>query len=391
MPTTHRPKKLSIRDIDAAPTGVETMLWCGALPGFGARCQASGRKTFIARFRTRAGQQRSMTIGRCCDLMVDQARNLARAAFAEVAAGGDPAAARQEARAAPTMADLEARYWKEHAPYKKPSSLRHDKRNWPRIQAALGRRRVAEVTKSDCTALHASWAHQRVTANHIRALLSKAMSLAVEWGWRTDNPVERTPRFKIAPRETILTPAQLAMLDAELDTHPLPFANLIRLLAITGCRLNEIMSAERSWVDLQRRVLVLPDSKTGPRQVPLPAAAISIIQAMSPHRWLIPGRKRNSHLSRPNIRWDKLVRDLGLPAGLRIHDLRHTAGSLGHQAGLSQRQIADQLGHRDLATTARYLHGAGDRAAAAERVAEAVTAGWRRDATIAPELTETTT
>lgn len=350
--------------------------WDATLPGFGVRAQDSGRKTYVARYRTTAGRQRKMTLGRCCDLSPDQARDRARQVFAAAAAGEDPAAARAEARGAPTMADLEAAYWAQHAPYKKASSLVHDRRNWARIQAALGRRRVAELTKADCIALHASLASKPASANHVRALLGKAMALATSWGWRADNPVRGTPRFRVAARETILTPAQLADMDAALAQFPQPFANLVRLLALTGCRLNEIAAARRDWVDVGRRLLVLPDSKTGPRSVPLPAAALAIIETMPPHEWLIPGRLPGRHMGHPWEAWKRLKAAAGLPPRLRIHDLRHTAGSLGHAAGLSQRQIADQLGHKHLATTARYLHATTGPGQAADVMAAAVSSAW---------------
>ena len=87
-------------------------------------------------------------------------------------------------------------------------------------------------------------------------------------------------------------------------------------------------------------------------------------------------------MAKPYVSWYSLLKRAGLPRGTRIHDLRHTFGSHGHAKGLSQRQIATMLGHADLATTARYLHGLGDEAAAVDTVAEAVTAGWRRDGTL---------
>lgn len=360
------------------PAGADSWRWDSTLPGFGVRAQASGRKTYVARYRTRTGRQRKLTIGRCCDLSPDQARDIARQAFAAVAAGDDPAAQRKADRAAPGMRDLADRYMREHAPYKKPSSVVHDRRNWVRVLRAMGSLRVADVAPSDCIALHASLAARPVTANHCRALLSKAFGLAITWGWRDSNPVRGTPRFRIKPRETILSPDQLAAMDAALQ--PGPFADLVRLLALTGCRLNEIAAARRDWVDVERRVLVLPDSKTGPRVVPLPAAAMSIIEAMpAGQEWLIPGRNPRRHLGHPWEAWKRLKAAAGLPPRLRIHDLRHTAGSMGHAAGLSQRQIADQLGHRDLATTARYLHGVGGAAAAAEVMASAVSARWRQN------------
>ncbi len=359
------------------PADGDAWLWDSTLPGFGVRAQASGRKTYVARYRTLAGRQRKLTVARCCDVGPEQARDMARQVFAAAARGEDPAGQRGADRQAPTMRDLEARYWRDHAPYKKASSLVHDRRNWPRILAAMGSRRVADVTRGDCVALHAGLARNPVKANHVRALLSKAMTLAVEWGWRQDHPVRGTPIFRIAARETILSPQQLADMDAALRDFRPAFGDLIRLLALTGCRLREILGARRDWVDVDRAVLVLPDSKTGPRVVPLPAVAVAIIKAMPAGQvWLIPGERRGNPMARPHGAWVRLLKAAKLPTTLRIHDLRHTAGSLGHAAGLSQRQIADQLGHRNLSTTARYLHGVGSAAVAAEAVAAAVSSAW---------------
>lgn len=224
------------------------------------------------------------------------------------------------------------------------------------------------------------------TGNHVRALLSKAFNLAIDWGWRTDvNPCVGVKRYKIRQRELILTPAQLTALDTALTDLVnrgliLPqFGDLFRLLAVTGCRLNEIMSARRDWVDFERRLLLLPDSKVGQRRINLSVAALEIIAAMPPHKWLIPGKIGGSHMTQPHTAWDRVVEHAGLPPETRIHDLRHTAGSMGHRAGLSQRQIADMLGHANLATTERYLHGyVEDRSKAVDTVSAIITAGWKK-------------
>lgn len=371
--------KLNKSTIDAlAPAGRDLWTWDSTLPGFGVRAQASGRKTFIARYRTRDGQQRKLTIARCCDMTPDQARELARKAFAEAAAGGDPAKQRADARAAPLMAELQDRYMRLHAnPYKKPSSARQDARNWRRfILPALGQKKVDAVTKQDVLALHGSLSATPVTANHVRALLSKAMNLAIDWGMRTQpNPCIGVKRFRVRQRERVLTPAEMARLHQHLP--PGPVGDLVRLLALTGCRLSEILTARRAWVDTQRRLLLLPDSKVGQRRIALPAAAMAIIEAMPENEWLIPGRRPGTHMEKPYGSWYKATKAAGL-AGLRFHDLRHSFGSLGHMAGLSQRQIADMLGHASLATTERYLHGYQDDAARGVDVVSArITEAWK--------------
>ena len=51
----------------------------------------------------------------------------------------------------------------------------------------------------------------------------------------------------------------------------------------------------------------------------------------------------------------RLVKRLGL-AGLTFHDLRHDAASSLTMAGVPQRSIKEQLGHRDPWMTVRYQH-----------------------------------
>ena len=371
--------KLTKRLVDAAQADT----WCSEMPGFGVRVHPGGRRVYVVRYRTRTGRQRLLTLGRAVDLSADQARDMARQVFAAVAAGADPAEDRRERRAAPTVTDLRDRYMREHAPRKK--SGRRDAWNWDRcIGPRWGARKISEVTTADVAALHASMRATPTQANHVRALISKAWSLAAAWGWHQGpNPAAAVPRYPMRARERVLSREELARMDAALSALvdagriARPAADLFRLLALTGCRLTEVMHARRDWVDVERRLLVLPDSKTGPRAVQLPVLALQIIEAMPASPWLIPGRRPGRPMARPYAAWALVLRAAALPPDTRIHDLRHTFGSHGHRAGHSQRQIADLLGHRHLATTARYLHGVADgQDSAADVVAERVASGW---------------
>ena len=64
-------------------------------------------------------------------------------------------------------------------------------------------------------------------------------------------------------------------------------------------------------------------------------------------------------------------RTVTLPAvvveGLRVHDLRHTAGTLATAAGGSLREVMDRLGHSTTVAAVRYQHVMADRDAAIAR------------------------
>lgn len=352
---------------NTAASDKDVFLWCSELPRFGVRVAVSGRKTYIARYRSAAGQSRMATLARTVDMPPAQARELARRLFAEVAAGGDPSAERQAKRHAPTVAELRERYEREYAkPYKKGASVVRDETLWRlHILPALGSRPIDSVTSADITALHVAMHDKAVSANRVLSLLCHAFNMARRWKL-TDapNPVCDIPRYRERHRDRILTSEEIARLHVALgepQTQP-SFALLVRLLLLTGCRLNEIMSARVEWVDWERGLLLLPDSKTGQRRIFLPLAALKLIEHRRECEWLIEGSRSKTHLKRPHRTWLRLCARAGIE-GVRLHDLRHTAASNLHSLGASQADIAAILGHKQLSTTARYLHSSHGRSA----------------------------
>jgi integrase len=85
-------------------------------------------------------------------------------------------------------------------------------------------------------------------------------------------------------------------------------------------------------------------------------------------------------LNRHNVRrrgHDYALKDAGLPPGIRLHDLRHTAATLWLAAGESIYFVQQQLGHADIQTTIDQ-YGHPDKQAHREAAARA--ASWWRGA-----------
>lgn len=375
------------------PAGLEQWIWDTELEGFGIRIQASGRKVYVIRYRVKNANktQRKQNIARCSDIPPEKARELARKVFAQVAEGLDPVLERKNKVEAPTISEMCDRFLKEHSrPFKKPRSVEHDEskiKNY--IKPLAGERKVAEFTKADVLTIHGSLSDKPATANQVLALLSKAFNLAEDWGWREQgsNPCRRIKKYKINERELILTTPQIkalsnALISLETENKiTQPMVNLVRLLMLTGCRLREIMHAKLSWVDHERSLLILPDSKVGQRKIPLAPLAMDIINSIPDGEWMIPSRVNGIPMDSPYKEWSAIKSAADLPAELRLHDLRHTAGSLGHMAGLTQQQIATLLGHKQISTTARYLHGYhGDGERIAETVSNVISLAWSNPA-----------
>ena len=143
-------------------------------------------------------------------------------------------------------------------------------------------------------------------------------------------------RFKVPRhRERFLTREELARLGEALNTAPAErFASThaaaaILLLLLTGCRRNEILGLRWDDRNFDSGQMRLPDSKTGPRMVPMPAAAdVFRGLARTPNNpFVFPGRKKGTRLRNLNDSWDRVRSRAGLD-GVRLHDLRHTCASL---------------------------------------------------------------
>ena len=90
------------------------------VPGFGARVTANGARSFILRYTTRAGRERTFTIGGASVWRTTDARDKARELRREIEDGGDPLGDIEDERAAPTVVDLIERFRSEHLPKKRP-------------------------------------------------------------------------------------------------------------------------------------------------------------------------------------------------------------------------------------------------------------------------------
>jgi integrase len=336
------------------------------VPGFCLRVTPAGAKLYVVRYRY-AGKARKLPIGRHGQVTVEQARQKARDVFAALAAGRDPAVGAGDG---PTVAELRKKYEKEHSDlHKKPRSRAADRALWNNhIIPAMGQKSVRALTRADVLELHIALQDRPYVANRALALISHALKLAELWHWRDEgsNPCRNIKRYREEEREVVLNPEELARLLAELDNterqrlRGLSVVPMVRLLLLTGCRQSEIRTARWEWVDFERGVLSLPDSKGGKKDVELPPQAVDMLRAMravDKGDWIVPGHVRNSHMVSPARPWHAICKRAKLPA-MRLHDLRHTYGTMASLSGLSLREVADLLGHKSTVSTMRYVNAA---------------------------------
>lgn len=430
--------RLSKRSVEALTPGlVPVFAWDSAVRGFGVRVTPAGARAYVYQYRF-GGATRRLTIGRHGDpWTVEQAREQALEYARAVAHGRDPAAELGRSREMPTLSAFAVRYLREHVSAKrKPSSL-YDYRLLLEVHVLphLGRKKLSDITRADVARLHADVGRGkllppcalpasddappadaeaalparkqakpggrakggRYAANRCLALLKSMFTLAEKWGVLADgwpNPCRHVDRFKEAARERLLTPEELGTVGrvlAEAERNhaaraaglPVPKDEIaepptavaaLRFLILTGARLNEALGAEWDWLDTEAGCLRLPDSKTGPKAVPLGAAALELLASLPRvpgNPYIFPGRRTGSHFVGLAHVWQRVRARAGI-GPVRIHDLRHAYASTAVLGGASMKLVGALLGHARVTTTERYAHTLADpvRAAADKTAAE---------------------
>ena len=364
-----------------APKSGEKITYDEAVKGFGIRVTAAGARSFVLNYRTRLGRERRYTIGRFPNWKTSPARTEALELRKVIDRGGDPLGDIQTGRQAPTVADLCDRFEAEHLPRLRPSTqVSYRQQIAGEVRPALGSMKVAEVSFSDIDRLHRTISKRApYRANRTLALLSKLFSLAMRWGYRTDNPVRGVERNTEHKRHRYLAGPELARLAAALAEFPdVTAANAVRLALLTGARRGELLAARWEDFDLVVGVWAKPAATTKTKtlhRVALSDVALRLLIEMRRHApadlWVFPARG-GGHLTDVREAWDALRAAADIP-DVRLHDLRHTFASLSASSGASLPLIGAMLGHSSPTTTHRYAHLLDDpQRAAANKVAEII-------------------
>lgn len=196
------------------------------------------------------------------------------------------------------------------------------------------------------------------TVNRYLAALSSVLTAAVkDWGWLASSPMGRVRKLKEPPgRVRYLSPDELRRLLGAAKDGPTWFPYFVEVALATGVRLSELADRHLGDVQLERRRLLLEETKNGERRgIRLSRPAEAAIKA-----WLALRPEVESDLLFPHTggfqhRWTECKARAGIE-DFHFHDLRHTAASYLAMNGATLAEIAEFLGHKTLAMVKRYAH-----------------------------------
>lgn len=238
----------------------------------------------------------------------------------------------------------------------------------------LGRRSLASIRSTDI----ATWRDERLksvssgTVNRELNFLSHVFTIAIkEWGMASlVNPVSQIRRPKNpASRDRRLLPDELKAIFSHTDS---PNIKPIILFAIeTGMRRGEIAGMVWNMVDLNKRTVILSETKNGEKRiVPLSQEAVRLLTDL-PRRLdgSVWGMTQDAitkafirALSRARAAYEKECQGNGTKSEtsflteITFHDLRHEATSRFFEKGLNPMQVAAITGHKTFQMLKRYTH-----------------------------------
>ncbi len=359
---------------DAKPGAKTYILRDDDVIGLGFRVTPAGAKAYVLDYRV-AGKRRLLTLARAGEISLAEARQRAGRELAAIRDGAtDPLRRRQEAREAPTFADLWERFETEFAPERislgrmTPNTLQNYRKQARRyLLPAFGGQRITDLSRADVDRMARRMAHAPAQRNRTLALASRLFTLAETWEWRPQNtnPVKGVMRAREEARDRTLSGGELAALGGALDSLAERYqaaVAAIRVAALSGMRIGEVIGMEWPMIDFERGSVTLPETKTGRQVRVLPSAVLELLADMP----RIHGCDAVfTATGRTPIRY-RYVRVVFAEAceragldGVRLHDLRRTVATNAAAAGIGVTLLRDVLGHSTIAMSARYVRRAG--------------------------------
>jgi len=350
------------------PTDKRQVFFDDDFTGFALRVSPNGRKTFYYSYRVgkgRGAEKNWFMLGAFPAMTVEQARQKAKDTAAVVQQGIDPAKALRENKESISMNTALEVFQNEHVSKLKPKTIKlYSGIISGYILPAMEKTKVKDVTNRDIAKLHQSMKVTPYHANRMLTVVSSFFNWCEGYGYRErgSNPCQGVTKYKEQLRKIFMGEAEISSLAEAMERleragriNPLVAATL-RLLMFTGGRASEILGMRWEYIDLDKGIATLPDSKTGFKVLQLPAPAVAVLEKLPQiSEWVLPASSASGHLVNYKKAWAAILQESGL-SGWRVHDLRHAFASMMVNSGVSLPIVGKILGHTSVSTTARYAH-----------------------------------
>lgn len=256
-----------------------------------------------------------------------------------------------------TLGDLADKAWtKFYANTRTPAPHRS---NLNKVLEGFGEKRlIHRITTGMVEDQADAWVAEGIsekTVNRRLSVLSRMLSWAHQRDWLSRVPHIQKYREKPGRLRWQTPEEEGAMIRGLRELGRDDLADLVSVLADTGCRRSELLALE--WDDVDDGWIRLWETKGGTsRSVPLTKRALEIIHSRRDLDSVGPFASVTARQLEEG--WNKVRGQMGLDGdkGFTPHCLRHGCASRLVQAGVSILTVKELLGHSKLETTLIYAH-----------------------------------
>lgn len=316
----------------------------------------------------RDGKRLKKKLGNYPSMSLAQAREVFGRDFADMIQKGRSIKIAGDTRPG-TVADLFEAYVT-HLKESGKSSWKEAEKGFNKVADTLGRNRPArDIEPAEITDLIRPIYDRgkRSMADHVRSYIRSAYS----WGMKSEHDYRSASqrRFRLVYNPAAGIPTEpknvgTRWLEEEefirlyrwlecpdTPVHP-PYTRAVRILMLTGQRVEEIARLHVDQWDAEERIIDWSKTKNGkPHAIPVPELAAELIESIKPNAygWFFPSAtdatKPVSHGTLYSFMWRQREREV-IPV-VTNRDLRRTWKTLAGQAGLSK-EIRDRLQNHTL-------------------------------------------
>ena len=222
---------------------------------------------------------------------------------------------------------------------------------------------------------------QRLAPKTVRDILTYVHTILRDAQAKGLAPAPDMPKITVEPKEKeVLTYSEQKALAARLRQSQAPLDMAVLLALATGLRLGEVAGLRCKDIDLEAAVLrvrrnsqriydghkghtplksITPKTKRSRRDIPLPAALVTVLSRYLTDRAGQPGAapliaapgSRGYDPRTIERRFDKLKAEHGLSPGVTFHSLRHSFATRALEVGFDIQALSQLMGHSSVAFT----------------------------------------
>ncbi|MDF1690048.1 MAG: tyrosine-type recombinase/integrase [Cycloclasticus sp.] len=316
------------------------------------RISHTGNKSFIVTKRT-DGKLQNVTIGKCSDVTVIEARRKAQEILTAISSGIDPVAEKRKKSVSKTsLSNVLELYLSERE--LKPYTVENYRYKLKRGFSDWLTKPVSSITEDMILRRHKKISRTgKTTANTTMRVLRLTLNYANAVGMIDENPANILSRARLwhkSNRKDRVIPSDKlkAWHEAVEDLANQKAKVFFLMILYMGFRSGEALTLEWAQVDLKAKKITLMDTKNGSaHQLPIPVPLIPYINDLQKktgdYKWVFTGRDSEKHMQHPREPMKVVTQASGVE--FSPHDCRRTFATIAEAVNLPLTMIKRLMNH----------------------------------------------